>query len=442
MDLHSEELLAFIGMNVAMGILRLPQIRDYWATNEILSTPWFPSIMSRDRFFQILRYLHLVDSSLQKKKGEDGYDPLYKVRPLLEHFSAVFPCFYQPEQQLLVDEMMVGTRCRISFLQYLPKKPTKFGIKIFINSEARTGYVLSFQVYTGKVASNEEGNKGVGHRVVMDLLDSFLGRKHWVFVDNFYSSPALFIDLLKNKTYATGTARTNRKGFPEMLTSQAKMDIGSYQFANKGDLLAVRWQDRREVFMLSTAHNTSVETVMKRPKGSREKEPLPCPSCICDYNLYMGGVDLADQYISYYSLTQRKTIKWWKNFFWRIIDICILNAWIIFRANFPESEINSHRLFRIELIHQMVQPLLTLRADPECPLRLSGSGKRPAAEKRLCGKHFANKSSKRARCAVCYNKKTPHGKRKDTKVSTFCPKCDVYLCIGGCFEKFHTQSKY
>lgn len=39
LNLHSEELLAFIAMNIAMGLLRLPQVRDYWATDEILSTP-------------------------------------------------------------------------------------------------------------------------------------------------------------------------------------------------------------------------------------------------------------------------------------------------------------------------------------------------------------------------------------------------------------------
>lgn len=85
LNLCVEELQAFVAMNIAMGMLRLPQIRDYWATDDILSTPWFPAIMSRDRFFQILRYLHLVDSSLQRKKGEEGYDPLFKVRPLIDH---------------------------------------------------------------------------------------------------------------------------------------------------------------------------------------------------------------------------------------------------------------------------------------------------------------------------------------------------------------------
>ena len=64
-----EELLAFIGITIAMGLLKLPQIRDYWSKHEILATPWFPAIMSRDRYFQILQYLHLVDSSQQKKRG-------------------------------------------------------------------------------------------------------------------------------------------------------------------------------------------------------------------------------------------------------------------------------------------------------------------------------------------------------------------------------------
>ena len=49
----------------------------------------------------------------------------------------MFSCYYHPAQQLSVDEMIIGTRCRVSFLQYLPKKPTKFGIKVFVNAEAK-----------------------------------------------------------------------------------------------------------------------------------------------------------------------------------------------------------------------------------------------------------------------------------------------------------------
>ena len=87
--------------------------------------------MSQDRFLLILRYLHLVDSTQQKKR-EEGYDILYKVRTLIDHLAAVFPKYYRPGRNVSIDEMMIGTRCRISFLQYIPKKPTQFGIKVWV----------------------------------------------------------------------------------------------------------------------------------------------------------------------------------------------------------------------------------------------------------------------------------------------------------------------
>ena len=134
LQLCLEELLAFIGVNIAIGMLRLPQVRDYWTISEVLPTLWFPTIISSDRFFTILQFLHLADSTKQKKKGEQGYDALYKVRPIVDHLSAVFSKYYQPSCQLSIDEMIISTRCRISCLQY--KKPTRFGIKVWMIAEA------------------------------------------------------------------------------------------------------------------------------------------------------------------------------------------------------------------------------------------------------------------------------------------------------------------
>lgn len=424
-----------------MGLLKLPQIRDYRSKHEILVTPWFPAIMSRDHYFQILQYLHLVDSSQQKKKGEPGYDPLYKVRLLLDHLVAVFPIYYQPEQQLSIDEMMIGTRCRVSFLQYLPKKPTKFGIKVFVNLEAKTGYVLNLQVYVG-AADDSTGKDGVGHRVVMDLMDRYHGKGHCVYVDNNYTSPQLLLDLLSKGTFCAGTIKTNRKGFPKDLVpdDSSKMPIGSFRFATTPKLTAVWWRDRRDVFALSTIHSASACTVMKCPKGCKDKRPTPCPTIISDYNLYMGGVDLTDQHLSYYSLTTRRSIKWWKKVFWRLIDICIVNAWIIYHTNYPDDKkIKSHKDFRLKLIDELVQPLLDLKASPNCPAHLRGTGraKKYSSEVRLNGKHFPKKHSQRKRCVVCNRHKNV-----DKKTQNYCEKCDAFLCFGKCFEVFHTRSTY
>ena len=408
-----EEFQAFIAIHIAMGLLRLPQIKDYWSTSEVLATPWFASIMGRDRFLKILRYLHLVDSSQQKKKHEAGYDPLFKVRPLINDLSVTFSKYYRPDVHLSIDEMMIGTRCRIPFLQYLPKKPTRFGIKVWVISESKTGYVLDFQVYTG--ATDDVLKDGLGYRVVMDLIEQYQHKAHCLFVDNFYSSPKLFIDLLEKEVYCTGTIRTNRKMFPKELIPNTKMKPGSFRFASAEkprELLAVYWRDRRDVYVMSTMHNTSASSVLKRSKGSKEKQPIPCPTMIIDYNNYMGGVDLTDQYLSYYSMTTRRTLKWWKKVFWRLLDITIVNSWIIFRTNYPDSPINSHKCFRLQLVEELVQPLLDLIASPNCPPHLhSGKGRKVvSAAKRLVGKHFAYKSTSRGRCAVCGHKKGVSGK--------------------------------
>ena len=75
-NITKDELFTFIGINVAMGLVRLPRVHDYWSTCPIFGLPWFSAIMPRNRFYEISKYLHLAEASKQKKKGEDGYDPL------------------------------------------------------------------------------------------------------------------------------------------------------------------------------------------------------------------------------------------------------------------------------------------------------------------------------------------------------------------------------
>ena len=90
---------------------------------------------------------------------------------------------------------------------------------------------------------------------------------------------------------------------------------------------------------------------------------------------------------------------------------------------------------------ELVQPLLDLRASPDCPPYLQDNRTRVtvSTEKRLNDKHFAYKNRKRGRCRVCSGKiNTTTGKKKDIKTQNFCRKCEVFLCVGQCFEDFHT----
>ena len=87
--------------------------------------PWFHSIMSQDKFKNILRFLHLADNTNQLPKENPNYDQLHKLGGIDKELSKRFSLMYIPKRELSVDEQMIGTKARISFIQYMPKKNPK-----------------------------------------------------------------------------------------------------------------------------------------------------------------------------------------------------------------------------------------------------------------------------------------------------------------------------
>lgn len=64
--------------------------------------------------------------------------------------------------------------------------------------------MVDFSIYTGK--SGVPSRHGLPHDVVMSLVcPGFLGSGYHIYMDNFYSSPKLFMDLNKLKCGACGT---------------------------------------------------------------------------------------------------------------------------------------------------------------------------------------------------------------------------------------------
>jgi len=52
------ELIAF-GMNITMGIVSLPAIKNYWSCEPILKHNWFSTVMRWNRFLEILCYFYI-----------------------------------------------------------------------------------------------------------------------------------------------------------------------------------------------------------------------------------------------------------------------------------------------------------------------------------------------------------------------------------------------
>ena len=148
------KLIQFISLLIIMGIINYPKIGDYWVTSWPYCNDTFSRIMSRDCFSLLMKFFHLNDNKMCIKKGDTGYDPIYKLRPLYEALLKNFKLSYNLGRELSVDESMVSYKGRIWFIQYMPKKPNKWGMKAFVLTDAIAGYTYNWSLYTGMMVYN------------------------------------------------------------------------------------------------------------------------------------------------------------------------------------------------------------------------------------------------------------------------------------------------
>ena len=109
---------AFIGLCFYMGITRKPKITDHWKQKFRLFRSQVNTIMSRDCFQLIWRYLHLNDSELLLQLGQP--DKLLKLTCLIEYLNKAFSQMYKTYRSVTIDESMVKFKGRFSVRQYLP----------------------------------------------------------------------------------------------------------------------------------------------------------------------------------------------------------------------------------------------------------------------------------------------------------------------------------
>ena len=296
-----------------MGIHSLPQIDMFWDSDIFIGVEGFKKTIPKQRFKTLGRYLHLVDPN-----DEDPADLLCKVRSLVTLLEQRFADAYIPGKKVSVDEGIVKFNGRLSFKQYMPMKPDKFGIKVWMLADVDNYYVPLFQVYLGKNRTNSQlfQRKGLRYYVVWTLGEPYLDNQRHFFFDNFFTSAELMRDLDSRDTYACGTVRTNRRDVPADLKRQ-KLVVGKIRTRQCGNLVATMWKDKRVVSLLST--NTppepEIHAVQQVVRGRRKRvvpaEAMKKPDVVPIYNQGMNGVDVNDQYRSYYP-PGSVSRKWWK----------------------------------------------------------------------------------------------------------------------------------
>ena len=272
-----DELAAFLGINILMGINRLPAIKDYWSVEEGLGNPLIQKAMTRSRFFEILQNMHFSDN-LQNLPPRDSeqYDRAWKLRPLFDHLLKHFQEAMQPESHQSIDEHMCKFKGKSLMQQYMKNKPIKWGFKFWFRCGSKSGYLYEFDMYLGKKGNTEFG---LGESVVLSLCKSLKDTNCYVYFDNFFTSPTLMAKLLENGIYGIGTVRANRKHMPT-LKQDKQMKCGEHDWQACQSFSATKWMDNKSVILLSNYHNpSSVRDIDRTSKGIKRKSQDFMPNC-------------------------------------------------------------------------------------------------------------------------------------------------------------------
>jgi hypothetical protein len=200
-----------------------------------------------------------------------------------------------------------------------------------------------------------------GHRV-LELINHLRGVWRTIYTDNFYTSPALALELLRRMQYLIGTLRKNRlpADKPDDFLATTKHPKPSLR-CPKGTIAAIvnetktvavySLMDSSMVYIIDTRDGPVKMADMLRRQKAGDVVILLVYEGIVMYNKKMGGVDAVDQMrTGYYSVEMTsKSKKWTVCFVEAIFNFMLTQAWVAFRFLNPTVAKEGRNAFMQEI---------------------------------------------------------------------------------------------
>jgi len=443
-DCTLDEIKTFFALIILMGQIRKPSLNLYWSRRKILSTPFFNEIMPIARFKLISKYIRF------SKRDPDNENPLYRLQNIIDLVNKKFESIYIPRKEVSIDESIVNFKGRTTMSHYIPNKRHKRGFKIYKLCESLTAYCSKFLIATkrnekynaskNKASTSaqydspedleETNNILVGESIVSILGESIFNKGYLIYTDNFFTSPNLCRSLLERNTYSIGTTRMDRKNCPMKFRDKEKMKDQDVRHASAHKILALKYQDKKKTVYFLTTYLKQLKWV-NIDKGYKKIDRL---ECVHDYNQHMHGVDRHDQKLASFTI-MRRHLKWYRKLFLYLLDMCILNASIVFHEYLQEKKSQFKILqltqFRFDLVEQILSKVVLVQykkfAFKKNPLRFNNDRcflvKLEPTEK---------KKNPTRKCVYCTSKK----RRSETVYR--CVYCNVSL-HKTCFPMYHSN---
>lgn len=336
-----EDIFAFIGILFCRGVVS-PNcgVKAMWS--KLYGTPLISQFMVRSKFLKIMKFLRFDDKTTRSNRVAN--DKFCMIRELWDRFIKNSQACYTPDKHLTVDEQLLATKNRCSFIQYIPLKPDKFGIKFWILVEVTSKYILNGFPYLGK-DTDRPVSQLQGEYVVLKLIEPYVNKGHCVTADNFFTTLRLVEDLLKKKTTYIGTIRKNKPELPTFVNTNQKLyNTRFYENQNGCTLTVYQGKKDKNVSLLSSYH----EQVSFDTESLKKK-----PNVVESYNKTKFGVDAIDNMTKIYNVKCRSR-RWPVVVFFNILNLAAINSWILFKS------INKSKITRQTFIRSLIDELLEL----------------------------------------------------------------------------------
>ena len=220
----------------------------------------------------------------------------------------------------------------------------------------------------------------------------------------------------------------------------------------------MKWFDNKAVQVTSNHGTADISSQVKRWDGKTKKHMMvDCPDIVKEYNSVMGGVDLADMLISLYR-TPYKTRRWYLRVVFHLLDICKVNAWLLYRRYANQLNIPARRQMKLADFSIKIAQAFIQRCKPSD--RPVGRPAKRVSEERI-EKRGKQPKTPAPQDDVRFNdvghwpqRETKKGKCRNCKMTcrVKCMKCSrlygdqngsVYLCLEqerNCFYDYHSLS--
>ena len=428
------EIKGFITILIVSSYVDVYSKDQYWSVDSDCRNEMVANIMPRNKFRDIMRYLHLCDN-MQVDDNKD--DRFFKVRGYCDLIRETCLKNFLKQNTFSIDETMVPYFGRHSLKQYIKGKPIKFGFKLWTLA-THDGYVVDFIPYQGKTHQYDK-EYGVGGSAVVELLQSLppidddddCGRA--VYFDNLFTSFKLLRVLANKGIAASGTLRANRtNGAPLYNTDKADrgtydMLVASHKDESNGSTLkiaVVGWKDKSTVRLASNKFGAEpLTTVDRYNKAEQKYNPVTCPDIVKHYNKGMGGVDLCDQNLSTYRIHIRKKV-WWFKMFNHGLNLSLHNAYYLYKHS---EAYKNRKLTFINFVRDITKVYAAKYTVRKTAMQLyQKSLSKVNQDIRFDGlHHYPDTNPTQRKCAFCA-----------LKVKVICIKCNVGLHVR-CFAAFH-----